>query len=91
MFFERVSLSLSLYAQEGNLPPLTMFSQTTDAKVSAASPGIILNAAESDEKRFSVKETAAAFIQVNTVEKFLVNFESREISLNNRNLVNSFS
>lgn len=68
-----------------------MFSQTTDAKVSAASPGIILNAAESDEKRFSVKETAAAFIQVNTVEKFLVNFECREISLNNRNLVNSFS
>lgn len=37
---------------EGNLPPLTMFSQTTDAKVPAASPGIILNAARAWKKEF---------------------------------------
>ena len=41
----------------GNLPSLTMFSQTTDAKVPAASPGIILNAAARVENRERERET----------------------------------
>lgn len=54
------NLSLSL-SREGNLPPLTMFSQTTDAKVSAASPGIILNAARERGEKISARKEAAAF------------------------------